>query len=642
MQHNYIQTKWPGNNAGKPHTHGFMGNRIGKAVLMVLLIPGFLLAAAEGVQAEQNPERNAYFGDLHVHTRYSTDARIFGTVATPDDAYRFAKGDAIDLPALGRVQLKHGALDFMAVTDHAEYLGVLGGVEDPEKELGFAIDDPMEAYSKLRKANLARRPLSELDRPDLTDSAWQATINAAENHYQPGKFTTFTGFEWTLKGPLGTAHRNVIFRGRDVTDRPFSTFDSVRPEDLWSWLDTLRAQGKEAMAIPHNPNLSGGSMWEETKSGGEPIDLEWARQRLRNEVIVEMTQVKGTSEAHPLLSTDDEWSDFEIYAHKPPLKKRFNQLFESSESLNKKKIEGLKGSYVRAAYKRGLELGDSKGFNPYKFGMIGSTDTHNAASTFEEDNYYSKAGKMTATPQARLLASEVGFIERLVQIRDPKLWGSSGLAAVWAEENTRESIYDAFRRKETFATTGTRIRVRFFASFDFAKDLHQQADAIRQAYAHGVPMGGDLVARDNNSAPKFLVWALRDPDSAPLQRIQVIKGWMENGESREKVFDVVGSDGLVPDPLTHRIPDNGASVNLKTGQWDEDKGAVELRAVWIDPEFDPEQHSFYYLRVLENPTLRWSTYDANTLGIEPLEELPATIQERAYTSPIWYSPLQTQ
>ena len=487
-----------------------MISRIRFAFLMPLIFQTISLDSAESIKVENAPTRHAFFGDLHVHTAFSTDARIFGTVARPDDAYRFAKGEAIEFQNFGKIQLKYGALAFMAVTDHAEYLGVLGMVEDPKKELGFDIKDTITAFNRIGTAKQTGVPLVEMDRPDLSRSAWQEVVDAAEQHYQPGQLTTFVGFEWTTTTKNGASHRNVIFRGNDVADKPFSMFDSAYAE--------------------------------------------------------------------------------------------------------------------------------SKNFNPYKFGMIGSTDSHNAASIFEEENYISKAGKITATPVARLFASNVTFLQRMFQKQVPSLWGSAGLAVVCAEENTRESIYDALRRRETYATTGTRIRVRFFAGYGFADNLNKQPDLMSKAYEQGVPMSGDLSAINDGAAPKFLVWASRDANSSPLQRIQIIKGWIENGAPREKVFDVVGSDGLLPDPITHRIPDNGAGVELDTGRWDENKGAAQLSALGSDPEFNAGQRVFYYARVLENPKLRWSTHDANTLGIEPLEDLPVTIQERAFTSPIWYSP----
>jgi hypothetical protein len=335
-----------------------------------------------------------------------------------------------------------------------------------------------------------------------------------------------------------------------------------------------------------------------------------------------MTQIKGTSETHPILSGEDEWANFEIYKQQTPLAKLKDAVFGIDEEAQ---ADALAGSYVRPALKRGLQLQQQHGENPFQFGFIGSTDTHNAASTFEENNYISKGGKMTATPEARLLGSEVSFLERLLSKRRPDKWGAGSLAVVWAKENTREAIFDALKRKESYATTGTRIRVRFFAGYKFNDKLLQQADWVNTAYETGTTMGGTLPAREGQS-PQFLISATRDANSAPLQRVQIIKGWLENGESREKVFDVILADDI------------SGKVDLKTGKWDEKSGAAQLQTLWRDPTFKPDQPAFYYARVLENPTLRWSTYDANALGIAPLEELPATIQERAYTSPIWYSP----
>lgn len=587
-----------------------------------LLTAAFLCATANSFASEPT---QAYFGDLHVHTGFSTDARIYGTLAGPDDAYRFAKGESIAFQQFGDIQLKYGALDFLAVTDHAESLGVLGSVDDPAIELDFPVDSPLAAHRRLSESKKTGKPHPSLNRPDLTRSAWQQTIAAAHRHYQPGQFTTFVGFEWTMNNALGSAHRNVIFKGAAVPAMPYSMYDSVHPEDLWAWLDQQRAQGNEGLAIPHNSNLSGGQVWAMMKSSGEAIDIEWIKQRARNEPIVEMSQIKGTSETHPLLSDEDNWANFEIYAQRKPLLKRlYASVFGIDDALEKQR---LAGSYVRPALQRGLQLQQRFGENPFRFGFIGSTDTHNAASTFEEDNYISKGGKMTASPQARLLGSEVSFLEKMLSKRQPSQWGAGSLAAVWAKENTRDAIYGALQRRESYATTGTRIRVRFFAGYDFDESMLQQSDWVATAYTGGVAMGGELHnIKQPAKTPRFLLWASRDVNSAPLQRLQIIKGWIENGTSHERVFDVALAD------------DTSGRVDTKTGQWDEQSGAGELSAFWHDPTFKPEQAAFYYVRVLENPTLRWSSHDANTLGIAPLEELPVTIQERAYTSPIWYIP----
>ncbi|MBW2367974.1 MAG: DUF3604 domain-containing protein [Deltaproteobacteria bacterium] len=582
--------------------------------LVLLIIPH--MAFATGKTPGFNPLRNAYFGDLHVHTGFSWDARLVRTKTLPEDAYRYAKGEPIDLAGGGTVQLKHGNMDFFAVTDHAEYLGVVDWIQNQNPEGSGDDSNRIRFLKKFMKHIFDGKGGKKLDfawyKPEVERTAWQEIISAAERHYEPGKFTTFIAYEWTADRGTYSVHRNVIFRGSKVPVMPYSSINSDRPEDLWNWMDGIRAQGMEALAIPHNANLSGGFMFPGVKPDGSPLDAKWAAQRMRNEPLVEVTQIKGTSETHPLLSPTDEWADFEIVD------------FKSKEA----KIDG---SYVRQAYKTGLALSENKGFNPYQFGMIGSTDTHNSASCQEEDNYFGKLGILTATPVARLQQS-------YKMQYDLGQFSAAGLAGVWADENTREAIYDALRRKECFATTGPRIRVRFFAGYDFPEALNQDCNMVKKAYDTGVPMGGDLLAHVNGKAPRFLFWATQDPQSAPLQRIQVVKGWMQDGKVKEKVFDVAGSDGLTPDPKTHRLADNGARVDLKTGIWDVHKGEAELSGVWTDPEFDPGQWAFYYVRVLENPTLRWSTYDANRLGIAPRPDLPATIQERAYTSPIWYSP----
>jgi hypothetical protein len=455
-------------------------------------------------------------------------------------------------------------------------------------------------------------------------------------------------------------HRNVIFRSSKVPAEPFTALDSQNPEDLWAWLDARRAEGIEALAIPHNSNGSNGQMFKLADWAGNPFDAGYADLRLRNEPLVEITQVKGTSETHPMNSPNDEWAGFQIF----PL--RIATRIKSD----------VPGSYVRESMLHGLEMEEQSGFNPFKQGFIGSSDTHVAGGPFEESNYWSKAGAMDGTPQQRgsvpLSAAPADATAAGAAAPNPgqpatgdlpdadgdgyadayyNLWGSAGLAGVWAEENTRESIYDALRRKETFATSGPRIRVRFFGGFALPDGLADDADAVTKAYASGVAMGGDLPTPPAagtaglggsgsaaGQAPRFLVWAMRDPKSAALQRLQVVKGWVENGKGQERVYDVACSDGLTPDSATRRCPDNGATVDLASCKITEGKGAAELRTVWSDPEFDARQRAFYYLRVLENPTCRWSTWDAIRAGVEPRPGLAPTIQERAWSSPIWYVP----
>jgi hypothetical protein len=388
-------------------------------------------------------------------------------------------------------------------------------------------------------------------------------------------------------------------------------------------MDEQRAKGIETLAIPHNSNGSNGLMFRLETFDGEPLDGAYADTRMRNEPIVEMTQVKGTSEVHPLLSPNDEWADFEIWPY------RIGAAIPSDAP----------GSYVGEAYLNGLVLEESEGFNPFRFGMIGWSDTHNAGGTMEENNYHSKIGFLDATPERRgsVPLATPGEYGDFYADSIYHLWGASGLAGVWAEENTREAIFDAMRRKETFATSGPRIRVRFFGGFDFDDELPSSPDMIARAYENGVPMGADLIG-EGSRAPNFLAWAFRDPNSAPLQRLQIVKGWIDNGEAQEQIFDVACSDGLEPDPATNRCPDNGATVDLSDCSFSQDLGAAELQALWSDPGFDAGQRAFYYLRVLENPSCRWSTWDAVRAGVEPRPDLPATIQDRAWSSPIWYLP----
>ena len=608
--------------------------------------------AAAPATIESNPNRNPYFGDLHVHTAYSFDAFLFGTRATPDDAYAFAKGGALTHAAGLEMKMKK-PLDFQAVTDHATYLGMLPAMFDESTEVS---QRPIAAELRAAKtpaelgaAFTAMLPRigGTLEEPDdlldlsVVRSAWSKIIESAERNNAPGEFTAFIGYEYTPSGPdFENLHRNVIFRGSEAPDIPFSRLDSVNPEDAWDWLDGLRAEGIEALAIPHNSNGSNGWMFEKTNQAGEPIDAAYAEQRMRNEPLVEITQVKGTSDTHPMLSPNDEWADFEI------MPVRVASPLASQPQ----------GSYVREAWLNGLAMEDANGVNPYRFGVIGSSDTHNAAGSFEEDNYWSKTGLLDATGQLRgSLPLDDEAQANVFDAGDDssneepagdgpayanapaQYWGASGLAAVWAESNTRKAIYDAFRRKETFATSGPHIPVRFFAGYRLDQALLEADDAIAAAYAAGVPMGGDLLA-EGEAVPSFFVWAMRDSDTAPLQRLQVIKGWVEDGQINERVFDVACSDGGTVDPETHRCPDNGAAVDLTTCAISDDKGAGELSAVWQDPTFTPGERAFYYVRVLENPKCRWSTWDAIRAGVAPREDMHATIQDRAWSSPIWYMP----
>jgi len=626
---------------------------------------------------DSNPNMDAYFGDLHVHTKYSFDAYIFGTKATPDDAYRYAKGDSIKHPLGFDMQLED-PLDFYAVTDHGAWLGMLQAYADPNtvpgsmdfaKDLhGLNDDDNLNTDSLARRLGLFRNLITgELVAPtknpikilkaylqedtiygtnayhrETHQSAWRDTAEAAERHNDPGKFTTFLAYEFTSSG-IGQSnlHRNVVFKESKGPVQPFSIVDSRNPEDLWDWMDNLREEGVESLAIPHNSNGSNGQMFKLVDWAGNPMSDEYASKRMRNEPLVEITQVKGTSDSHPLLSPNDEWADFEI------MNFRIASPFHSRPQ----------GSYVRDAYLRGLSLESEYRINPYKFGLVGASDTHTGAISDKESDFHSKAGIIDGTPVLRgavpvdrELKEQIESTDLSVviagfkEVEDKEFiqsayteWGASGLAGVWAENNTRRSIYNAFRRKETFATTGSRIKVRFFAGYEIDNALNEE-DPIAFAYSKGVTMGSDILESDGK-APSFLVWALRDIKRAPLDRVQVIKGWTDiSGRTYEKVFDVACSWGIAPDPKTNRCANNGAKVNLENCEISKNVGSNELKTIWEDPEFDPTIKAFYYVRVLENPTCRWSTWDALKSGNKPRSDIPLTIQERAWSSPIWYVP----
>tara|TARA_B100001248_G_scaffold233387_1_gene194884 strand:+ start:6481 stop:8628 length:2148 start_codon:yes stop_codon:yes gene_type:complete len=634
-----------------------------------------------------NIDRNPYYGDLHVHTKYSFDAYVFGVTASPDDAYRYAKGEGIMHPLGYEMKLKK-PLDFYSVTDHGFYMGMIQAYADTSTDisqnefakpfhnlnrldnltvesagertdifssvLGATIILPYpDWHPKLLWAYIKRNTQLALQSFDyqIHKSAWSDVARSANEHNDPGHFTTFIGYEFTTSTDIegGNLHRNIIFNSSIASIRPWTRIDSINPEDLWTWQDKLRAKGVDTISIPHNSNGSNGQMFEMESFKGNALDVQYAKQRMLNEPIVEITQVKGTSETHPLLSPDDDWADFEI------MDTRVGSIPPTYSKPS--------GSYVREAYLNGLTLEFTRQGNPYKFGLIGSSDTHTGGGSFDESNYWSKVGLLDGDAENRgsvpLTEENVDRLEEYMRAFNQPVstisleqgeyantgftqWGASGLAAVWAEENTRESIFNAFRRKETFATTGSRIAVRFFAGYDlFNIDLNSES-LVSEAYEKGVTMGSDIFNQDDK-VPEFIVWAQRDKDGAPLQRVQIIKGWIDvnSGRPKEKIFDVICSDGLKPDKKTKMCPDNGAKVNINDCSISKNIGSSELKAKWIDPEFDSTNKSFYYVRVLENPTCRWSTWDALKRGFKPREDLHKTIQERAWSSPIWYIPEET-
>ncbi len=572
--------------------------------------------------------RQAWFGDLHLHTSLSIDAYITNTRTLPEHAYRYAKGEPIPHVSGEWVQIRT-PLDFMAVTDHAVMLGVaraMSDAEDPLSRSPIARDITSEEYEQSHRA--FRKIVAAATTGDFEDlfsaehadrtvrSAWAQVIDAAQRHNDPGHFTTFVAYEWTSMPKGSNLHRNVIFAGTDVPDWPYSSVNSDRPEDLWTYLEEARAKGDDVIAIPHNGNASQGLMYPLVDSDGEPIDARYAARRMENEPVTEVTQFKGTSETHPALSPLDEFADFELW----------NTLVGSTRT-----IEADEGSYVRSAYARGLALEADGNGNPYTFSLIGASDSHDSSSAVEEFNFTGGHGNADATPEIRLAKRESTLTASALN------FSASGLAGVWAEENTREALFAAMRRGETFATSGPRLRVRLFAGERYPADLHLRRDAIARAYAEGVPMGSSLVAR-GDAAPRLLVWALRDPKSAPLERIQIVKVSLRDGEAVETIHDVACSDGLRPDPDTHRCPDNGATIDPSTCAYSQDVGAGQLRTTWRDPDHTAGEPAVYYARVLENPTCRWSTWDAIALGVDPPFEVPTTIRERAWSSPIWVRP----
>jgi hypothetical protein len=587
-----------------------------------------------------NTDRNAYFGDLHVHTGLSFDAYIFNVRAMPDDAYRFAKGDPIGHAAGFDIRLAGGPLDFTAVTDHSEYIGAMREANDPASPLhklpfvqGLFSPDPKQitaAFGRMVAGFESGKMPKEFSDPAIAGRAWTEVQQAAARHNDPGRFTTFVAYEYTSAPDGRNLHRNVIFRTAKVPELPYTAVVSNNPENLWKTMDAWRAKGVDVLAIPHNSNGSDGLMFETTKRDGTPMDKAYAELRMRNEPLAEITQIKGTSEVHPSLAPNDEWANFEI----------MERYIGSNKPVTK-----FHGGYVREALKDGILMRETKGFNPFKFGFIGSSDTHNAApGSVEERNYFSKVGRADGLPAQRGSVPPGGAKTWPADTPDSahalapyQAWGASGLAGVWAEENSREAIFAALRRKETFATSGPRIRIRFFAGYDFPDDLTHRGDLVREAYAKGVPMGSDL-APSKGKPPRFLVWGVRDPNSGYLQRAQIVKGWVENGVAKEQVFDVACSDKLPLNKTTWRCPENGAGVNLATCEPDRLKGDVELRTLWTDPTFKPGQRAFYYVRVLENPSCRWSTWDALRNGTPPNPTLAKTIMERAWSSPIWYEP----
>jgi len=581
-----------------------------------------------------NPLKNVYFGEQHLHTQDSPDAYSMGTRNTVDDAYNFAKGKAIKKNTSGEMVQKKTPYDWVAVTDHAEYMGIFPQLSDPNSELlKKHADNPIikmilsgdpaqgqKAFAEIAVGLTTNNPDPVFNDPEISKSVWQTHKDIANKHYEPGKFTTFIAFEWTSIPVNQNLHRNVFFRDDKGPDATFSAFDSDRPEDLWTYIQTQRDAGLQVFAIPHNGNLSNGLMFAPRNSQGQPIDAEYAKMRASMEPATEILQTKGQSDTHPALSPNDEFAGFEKqYSHmigtNPPVLSRINY------------------SYVREALINGVGYQEYFGANPFKYGIVAGADAHTSFSDNEEFNYSGVHGTVDATTKTRMSGAGQTAGESAT------FFGTPGATAVWAPENTREGIFDGIANKESYGTSGPLIRLRFFGGWGYTDDLLKDNSFVKNAYVGGVPMGQDLPKMPaDGKAPTFAVWALKDPDSGNLDRIQIIKGWYENGYPQEQVYDVVWSDDRKFDARTGKLAPVGNTVDIKNATYTNTIGDNELMAVWTDPDFKPEHHAVYYVRVLEIPTPRWTTYDAKEMGIEPPLGVDATIQERAWSSPIWYTP----
>lgn len=582
--------------------------------------------SSSGLTKGYSETKNAYFGNLHVHTSWSFDGYTNGSVTDPDDAYRWAQGERIPGGGDGTPFKIKVPLDWYAVSDHAEYMGVFKNMENPDSPLSkleiakrITSSDPAVAFAAFAEVlDDMNKGISQedLSNPELAKTMWQEIIDIAEKHNKPGEFTTFPAFEWTSAPNNRNLHRVVIFKNNQgIPSLPYSTLDSDKPEDFWNYMNIARENGATLLAVPHNGNASDGMMFSLTDSYGKPITKAYSENRMRNEPLFEISQIKGNSETHPDLSPNDEFANFEQWDY--------------TLSAITERPTNRKGSFLRQAYLDGLKLQKNGAGNPFKYGIIGDSDTHNSASSFEEDNYTGKFG-MENNREHRLNGPP-GFEEsNKLQLRE---FGSAGLAGIWAEENTREAIFNGMMRKETFGTSGTRMKIRFFGSFNYDNDIIANKNWLSEAYGKGVPMGGTL-PKESAGAPTFIVQTMKEVNGANLDRAQIIKGWVDSkGESQEKIYDVALSDNR-----TDGATPVGNTVDLKTAKYSNSIGDVAFFTTWTDPDFEASQNAFYYARILEIPTPRWSTYDAVVLGIPLRKDIPATIQERGWSSPIWYSP----
>jgi hypothetical protein len=586
-------------------------------------------AGEPGRSAEgPNSLKNVYFGEEHMHTTNSPDAFVIGNRGTWEDAYEWAMGKEILLSTTGEKIKKSTPLDFVGITDHAEYFGVMPSLIDKENplyntELGKKMrdpnakpSDPDSAINQILGSLISGKPMTEFVSPALSKSNWNRYMDVANKFYIPGKFTTLVAWEWTSIPNGRNMHRNVFFRDK-FPEAPFTAFDSIQPADLWTFQEIQRGLGRENLAIPHNANVSDGWMFSPNTFLGGPMDARHAKRQNANEPLMEIIQTKGQSDTHPLLSPNDEFASFEMFPN----------------MINVGMPSQVKYGFMRQGLVEGMIHEQKLGFNPFKYGIVAGSDSHAAYTPNEEFNFHGTHALLDDTPQKRLNPNKNASGDVAAAV------GSAGITAVWAEENTREAIFDGMKAKETYGTSGPLIRLRFFGGWDFDEKLTTSADFVKTAYDTGVPMGHDL-PKATSKAPTFAVWALKDPESGNLDRIQIIKGFINSwGRPDEKIYDVIWSDEQKRQiGKDGKLPVVGNTVNVNTATYTNDIGASQLRAVWTDPDFDPAQPALYYVRVLEIPTPRWSTYDAVKLGVAPLKDVPATLQERAWSSPIWYTP----
>jgi len=586
---------------------------------------------------DQHFPQRVFFGDTHFHSSLSVDSGMIGNTLDLDQALRFARGEEVISSTGLRARLNR-PLDFLVLSDHAEYLGIadLLNTRDPAllaTEVGRKWYQAMQAGGEAAK-DTATEMIGDFGggKASFRDakverSVWDRVVDTASKYDEPGTFTAFNGYEYTSTPTGNNLHRVVVFR--DGPDRvkqvlPFGSFDSIDPEDLWAFMAGYEEKtGGQVLAIPHNPNLSNGVMFAETVKG-KAMTRDYAERRARWEPLMEVTQMKGDSETHPMLSPEDEFANFETW---------------DQGNINgiPKKDSMLQYEYARSALRLGLELDKKLGINPFKFGMIGSTDTHNSLSTTSEENFFNKLPHYE--PRAKRFEG-VAIYNRADKSPAVYAWqmNASGVAAVWARENTREALFDAMARKEVYATTGSRITARVFGGWDFEADEVERPDFADRGYAGGVPMGGDLTNGPDGKAPSFMIRALRDPDNANLDRVQVIKGWLDkNGKTHERIYDVACSDDrkIVKRRCNKPV---GSTVNVADASYTNTIGDPLLTAYWKDPDFNPKQKAFYYVRVIEIPKPRWTAYDAKFFKVKMPKEVPMTVQDRAYTSPVWYTP----